>query len=238
MKICNKIFLTFIAALSLAASCTKDSVTMGSDATMAFVNGDNQLLTDTGLTYNVISAPSGFNAGFGSRVWVECDIEDCLDEENGLFNVKVTGFQIPICSATVDTLTTPFDTSVFKDAIHVNNAWLSGGYLNMYCTWLAHKDSGIAQETSLLYCGAQNDTLNFSLVHNCNGDGYHSTHDQNISNIVYINKMTTFPVQDFIPDGNAVIKLSWLWHKYDTDGQHIIPATEEQSATYTVANAL
>ncbi len=230
-----KALYNLLAGLTLAAifatSCTKDAKTIGSDSTMAFFQGDNELYTDTGLTYNIISAPSELKAEFGTRVWVECELEDCLDEEKGIFNVNVTNWQIPICHATVDTSAIPFDIDLFKDAIHVNNAWISGGYLNMYCAWFAHKNSGVKQETALLYCGADKDTLNFSVVHNCNGDGYRRNTDT--STLQFVNKMTTFPIQDFIPDGNAVIKLSWLWHRRNDDGLYVLE-TEEVSATYTI----
>lgn len=226
-------FLTITAFVAISViSCTKDERTIGSDGTMAFVSVDDQLYTDAGLTYNVISAPAGFKADFGSRIWIECEIEDCLDENDGLFNVKITNWQTPVCNATVDITKDTFDTSKFKDAIYVNTAWISGGYLNMYCTWFAHKDSGVNQETHLLYCGTQKDTLNFSVVHNCNGDGYRKGADT--STLQFVNKMTTFPIQDFIPEGNAVIKLSWLWHHRNDDGKYT-PDTEEVCATYSIS---
>ena len=232
MKTLTNLLLTSIFLTISVISCTKDERTIGSDSTMAFVHGDDELYTDNGLTYNIISAPSEFKAEFGSRVWIECELEDCLDEDNGIFNVKVTNWQLPICNATVDISKTAFDIDKYKDAINVNTAWISGGYLNMYCTWFGHKNSGIKQETELLYCGVQKDTLNFSIVHNCNGDGYRRNTDT--STLQFIHKMTTFPIQDFVPDGNAVIKLSWLWHRRNDAGQYV-PETEEVSATYSIS---
>jgi len=230
--------ITIILAALAFNSCSKGIPVIFNDLTMGFVSGDNEITTDAGLTYFLTSAPADFNAEFGSRIYASFEVEDCIDENSGKFYARLTSFQIPLTIVPTDISkgsTPEFDMDSWKDAVNVNSAWISGGYLNILATWLAHKNSGIEHKTALTYCGIQKDTVYFSLVHNSQGDGYYSSKDSGINNIVTINKMTTFPVQDYLPEGNAVIKLSWTWHK--SDGQFILPQTENYSVTCSLAGA-
>ena len=71
----------------------------------------------------------------------------------------------------------------WKDPISVNNAWISGGYINLYCSWTGHKNSGVVQRSAFVLEGTSTgidnapDTLSFSLVHDSEGDGFSSGGD-------------------------------------------------------------
>lgn len=159
--------ITIILAALAFNSCSKGIPVIFNDLTMGFISGDNEITTDAGLTYFLTSAPADFNAEFGSRIYASFEVEDCIDENSGKFYARLTSFQIPLTIVPTDISkgsTPEFDLDSWKDAINVNSAWISGGYLNILATWLAHKNSGIEHKTALTYCGIQKDTVYFSLV--------------------------------------------------------------------------
>ena len=144
--------ITIILAALAFNSCSKGIPVIFNDLTMGFVSGDNEITTDAGLTYFLTSAPADFNAEFGSRIYASFEVEDCIDENSGKFYARLTSFQIPLTIVPTDISkgsTPEFDMDSWKDAVNVNSAWISGGYLNILATWLAHKNSGIEHKTVL-----------------------------------------------------------------------------------------
>ena len=135
--------ITIILAALAFNSCSKGTPVIFNDLTMGFVSGDNEITTDAGLTYFLTSAPANFNAEFGSRIYASFEVEDCIDENSGKFYARLTSFKIPLTIVPTDISkgsTPDFDMDSWKDAVNVNSAWISGGYLNVMATWLAHKN--------------------------------------------------------------------------------------------------
>ena len=191
---------------------------------MAFVTGESVITTDSGLTYNITSSQKEMALEFGTRIYAVCSVEECTDEEGKTFNARLLNYAVPIIGAPLDATSGEFDESKWKDAVEVNEAWISGGYMNIVCTWIGHRNSSVEQETALVHNGMAADTVSFSLVHNSNGEGYYGNSGKN-TDFVTIRKMTTFPVQEFLPSGNAAIRLDWVWHK--SDGTYLYPETEK-----------
>ena len=222
-------FLRIAAAIfliCLSAECGKDTNAIYQDTTMAFVTGESSISTDAGLTYNITSSNKDLTQEFGTRIYAVCSVEECLDDAGKTFNVKLLNYTVPISGAPLDATAGEFDRSLWQDAVSVNEAWISGGYLNVLCTWIGHRGSSADQETALVYNGTVADTVSFSLVHNSEGEGLYED-SASKTDFVTIKKMATFPVQEFLPSRNVVIRLDWVWHK--SDGIYIYPETEPQS---------
>ena len=183
---------------------------------MGFVTGDNLFTTDAGMTYDFTTAEQ-FDYEFGTRLFVSCEVGDCIDPAKNLFSANLVNCSVPVTGAIVRPGTSGFDKSEWKDPISVNNAWISGGYINLYCSWTGHKNSGVVQRSAFVFEGTST---------GIGGD---------VTNLVMINKMATFPVQEFLPSGNAVIRLLWTWHR--SDGHYIYPETESHSMIYDYSAA-
>ena len=239
MKHYSLFFILSFVVFLLLSSCSKDSTAPRNDSTMAFVVGESRLYTDAGVTYEIVSSSDNLAMEFGTRVYVTCEVLDCLDETADRYSARLVNYSVPLTSAVVDTTggkSPEFHAMDWNDAIAVNYAWLSGGYLNVYCSWIGHKGSSVEQETALVYCGESGGQVSFSLVHNSNGEGFYpSISGGGASDLVTINKMATFPVQEFLPSGDAVIKLSWIWHR--SDGKYIYPETEPHEISYSFSDA-
>lgn len=233
-----KTIAAVIVSSMFAVSCSKTSFVPYVDSSMGFVTGDNLFTTDAGMTYDFTTAEQ-FDYEFGTRLFVSCEVGDCIDPAKNLFSANLVNCSVPVTGAIVRPGTSGFDKSEWKDPISVNNAWISGGYINLYCSWTGHKNSGVVQRSAFVFEGTSTgidnapDTLSFSLVHDSEGDGFSSGGD--VTNLVMINKMATFPVQEFLPSGNAVIRLLWTWHR--SDGHYIYPETESHSMIYDYSAA-
>lgn len=222
--------LTTIMIVGLT-SCNKDNPILFKDSSMGFISGDNQITTDNGLTYTIIN--SEINLDFGTRVYSSLSVIECIDEGSKEYAAKLENISIPECSVPLKASKT--DLSVWDDAISVSQAWISGGYLNMYCSWIVKTNSETIQETALvLYDHIESkDTVAFILVHNSKGEGFYK--DSGNSPLKVINKLATFPIQEIIPSENVTIKLSWKWHR--SDGYYLYPETEEHSIYYSLTEA-
>lgn len=234
MKRCCLLAAAALIAAFAAVACGKDSDVRVNDSTMAFVTGASRLYTDAGLTYEIVSAPDGFSFDFGTRVYAVCEVGECLDASGKIYEARVLKCSVPLTDAPVDITggkNPDFNMDDWADAISVNQAWISGGYLNIYCSWIGHRGSSVEQKTALVCRGNEDGVVSFSLVHDSSGEGFYASGET--ADLVTINKMATFPIQDLLPSGDVTVKLSWVWHK--SDGQYIYPQTEPHEISYSFA---
>lgn len=155
-----------IVSSMFAVSCSKTSSVPYVDSSMGFVTGDNLFTTDAGMTYDFTTAEQ-FDYEFGTRLFVSCEVGDCIDPAKNLFSANLVNCSVPVTGAIVRPGTSGFDKSEWKDPISVNNAWISGGYINLYCSWTGHKNSGVVQRSAFVFEGTSTgidnapDTLSF-----------------------------------------------------------------------------
>lgn len=223
-----------IGAIISITACDKENSSILTCGSMGFVSGESQIITDEGQTFIITGGKEMPETEFGTRVYASVTLTECISEPEKIFNAKLLGFSIPACSVPVDCSSDNEETG-WNDAISVADAWISGGYLNVNCSWIGRRDSRTEQKTALIYNGTSRDTVFFSLVHNSMKEGLYpdSADKQNL--VIIRNKLATFPIQELIPGRNVTIKLMWKWHRID--GQYIHPETENHFACYSLADA-
>ena len=219
------------ATALLTASCSKDEIIMSNCSTMGFLNGDTQISTDEGVIYNIVSGKTGEGIEPGTRVLILCDVLNKTQGHDDEYDVKASSIKVPISGNPVDLSST--DMKDWPDAITVTDAWLSGGYLNLYCVWIGKRGSSVAHSTALIYDNIKSDadTVAFILAHNGKGEGFYKDSESS-ADLTTVYEAATFPVKDYIHGGNVTLKLSFTWHK--SNGQYIYPETESQSIVYSV----
>ena len=223
-----------IAVIFSSIACDKENSSILTCGSMGFVSGESQIVTDEGQTFIITGGKEMPETEFGTRVYAQVTLTECLSEPEKIFNAKLLGLSIPACSAPVDG-SSDNEANRWDDAISVADAWLSGGYLNANCSWIGIRDSRTEQKTALIYNGTDRDTVFFSIVHNSMKEGLYpdSTNKQNL--VIIRNKLVTFPIQELLPGRNVTIKLMWKWHR--NDGQYIHPETESHFACYSLTDA-
>ncbi|MGM9739102.1 MAG: hypothetical protein ACI3ZP_00730 [Candidatus Cryptobacteroides sp.] len=216
------------AALVLLAgmiSCGKDTIVLGNCYTMGTVLSDNSFRTDENLIFNIIDGKDCSGLDYGSRIFVNCDVLSEIPGNEDEYEVRVTALEVANVAEALDIEP---DLSVWKDAIAITDAWISGSYLNMYCAWIAKRNS-ISEHRTGLYLETSEevgDTLSFTVFHDGQEEGFHKD-SKDISELEVVYKIVTFPIEDYLTPGNVTVKLTYKWHK--SDGQMLYPETEEHS---------
>lgn len=218
-----------VIILLLSIACNKETIIMSNHMTMGFVTGEYQIRTDENYIYNIVEGTTGAGIALGTRVMVVCDVLNLTAGTEDQYDVRVLGMNVAITGTPMNL--SEFDKAGWKDAITIADAWLSGGYLNMYCVWIAKRNSGIEHETTLVFddIRTDRDTVAFTLVHNGKGEGLYA--DSDPSDLTTVYKTVSFPIKNYIT-GNVILKLSWMWHK--NDGQYLFPETENHHVNYSV----
>lgn len=216
------------AVVVAALSCSKDETVIYSDVTMGTLTGDTGILTDEGNIYDIVDGKTADGIEPGTRVFVSCDILGRADAAARRYDVKLNSIEVPVLGEAAES--EDVDLSEWTDAVSVSDAWISAGYLNLYCVWIGRRDSSAEHGLMLVHSGVRADTVSFSLVHDAKDEGFYK--DTAVpSDLKTIYKTATFPIGKYLSGENVTVKLSWTWHR--TDGQYIYPDTEPFSAVYT-----
>ena len=227
-----KIATLFSSALILLAamiSCGKDTIVLGNCCTMGTVLSDNAFRTDENLLFNIVEGMDCSGIEAGARIFVTCDVLSAVPGNDSEFEVKVSSISEAL---NAEYLAETPDLMVWKDAMAITDAWISGGYLNMYCAWIHKRNSIFKHRTGLCPNTSKElgDTLAFTVYHDGQGEGFYGD-AQDVSDLEVEYGIVTFPIGEFIPAGNVTIKLTFKWHK--SDGQMLYPETEEHSIDYS-----
>ena len=126
-----------------------------------------------------------------------------------------------------------------QDPVHVEYAWVSGGYMNLFIMFptklgsktshlinLVHEGNMIDSETGEEISG----TYRFSLRHNSFDDKITSVQDMNF---VLAGGYVSFPLNRFIVEEEAQFAIEWIWHTRLGDTLTIETETKSFTAKYS-----
>ena len=223
-----KIVIHFSSVLILLAamvSCGKDTIVLGNCCTMGTVLSDNAFSTDENLLFNIVEGMDCSGIEAGARIFVTCDVLSAVPGNDSEFEVKVSSISEAL---NAEYLAEKPYLLVWKDAIAITDAWISGGYLNLYCTWIQKRNSNSEHKTGLCLNTSEElgDTLSFTVYHDGTGEGFYED-AQDVSDLEVEYGIVTFPIEEYLNPGNVTVKLTYKWHK--SDGQILYPETEEHS---------
>lgn len=224
MKIATH-FSYVLILLAAMVSCGKDTIVLGNCCTMGTVLSDNAFRTDENLLFNIVEGMDCSGIEAGARIFVTCDVLSAVPGNDSEFEVKVSSLSEAFKAGY---LAEKPDLLVWKDAIAITDAWISGGYLNMYCAWI-HKRNSIYKHRNALSLNTSEelgDTLSFTVYHDGQGEGFYED-AQDVSDLEVEYGIVTFPIEEYLNPGNVTVKLTYKWHK--SDGQILYPETEEHS---------
>lgn len=224
MKIATH-FSSVLILLAAMVSCGKDTIVLGNCRTMGTVLSDNAFSTDENLLFNIVEGMDCSGIEAGARIFVTCDVLSAVPGNDNEFEVKVSSLSEALNAEYLEE--TP-DLLVWKDAIAITDAWISGGYLNLYCTWIQKRNSNSEHKTGLCLNTSEElgDTLSFTVYHDGQGEGFYED-AQDVSDLEVEYGIVTFPIEEYLNPGNVTVKLTYKWHK--SDGQILYPETEEHS---------
>lgn len=200
----------FVAAI-LALSCIKDDTLAYNVITMAKVTGENSVVTDAGIQFDIVDKTcEGSIAGY-DRVLIVCNILNRVSDNR--YKVRLTQFTAPLVKNPVKTssLAAP-GQGLGEDPVLVTSAWVSGGYLNVGFTVYILDEEKHHTMNLEFDDTAPADTLRFTMRHD---DGVATPLEGYDENTPSGSAFCSFPINDLYPEGvnTMPIKLSWTWDK-------------------------
>lgn len=206
--------IIILAAAATVISCKKDEILMQNNLTMGNVV-DGTFVSDQGNIFNIVERNTIKNIEGMSRALTICDILKKVEGTQNVYDVRLNAVtevftKKPILLEYADASK---DESV-NDPVHIQDLWISGGYINMYIMLEMKYNSDQKHLINLVYDenGSADGKYVFQLRHNSYGESliYEAT------NIGYGGTYVSFPISDIIKDNNAELTISCRW--YQTDG--------------------
>ena len=206
--------IIILAAAATVISCKKDEILMQNNLTMGNVV-DGTFVSDQGNIFNIVERNTIKNIEGMSRALTICDILKKVEGTQNVYDVRLNAVtevftKKPILLEYADASK---DESV-NDPVHIQELWISGGYINMYIMLEMKYNSDQKHLINLVYDenGSADGKYVFQLRHNSYGESliYEAT------NIGYGGTYVSFPISDIIKDNNAELTISSRW--YQTDG--------------------
>lgn len=176
MKNISRITFIFIAAASmLLTSCKKDDTLFYGNVTMGNFSGD-KFISDQGNEFTIVENLTGSEIKDFKRAIMQCDVlQKTAGTENG-YDVRVSyvGEVLTKEPLTFEAAASDPEKTV-EDPILVDQAWISGGYLNLYVMFEMQVSPTLEDSkhmVNLVYDPASIGTgkLTFALRHNAYGE--------------------------------------------------------------------
>lgn len=228
MKLFKSIIFYTIAGLILfnMVSCKKDETIRYGNVTMGNrVNG--KFISDQGNTFNLVEINAKINFDKFRRGIMQCDVLRQTGEKE--YDVRVTYLDTVLTKAPVmaSAIAEDSDKKV-QDPIHIEQYWVSGGYLNMYVVFEIQidpmlKDSKHMVNLVLDDSASTEGTYTFALHHNAFGETFKqkettetvpevSTMSDDSVSWGFAGSYVSFPIADLIEEKEAKIVLKWKSH--------------------------
>ena len=212
------IFLAAIFAASLQVSCQKDNTLQYNNATMGNIV-DGIFVSDQGNRFNIVDQNCYGNLQEMERAFIVCDVLNrSAGADENEYDVRLNHISKVLTKDAVPH-TNLTEEMMIQDPIHIENAWISGGYINMYIMFPSKAGSSTPHIINLVHEGGMTDqetgeeipgTYRFTLRHNSNGD---KITPPQVIDYVLAGAYVSFPLNTYITEKEADFSIEWTWHK-------------------------
>lgn len=212
------IFLAAIFAASLQVSCQKDNTLQYNNATMGNIV-DGIFVSDQGNRFNIVDQLCIGNLMEMERAFIVCDVLNrSADGGENEYDVRLNHMSKVLTKDAVSH-TNATEEMMIQDPIHIENAWISGGYMNMFIIYPVKVGSTTTHLINLVHEGGMTDpeteeeipgTYRFTLRHNSNGD---KITPPQVIDYVLAGAYVSFPLNTYIAEKEADFSIEWIWHK-------------------------
>lgn len=228
MKIFKRIIFYIIAGVILfnIVSCKKDETLRYGNVTMGNrVNG--KFISDQGNTFNLVEINTKINFDKFRRGIMQCDVLRQAGEKE--YDVRVTYLDTVLTKSPVMADVAAQDPEkTVEDPIHIEQRWISGGYLNLYVVFEIQtdpflKDSKHMVNLVLDESESKEGEYVFTLRHNAFGETFKEKDKENLVpdvntkadnsiNWGFAGSYVSFPIADLIEEKEAKVTLKWKSH--------------------------
>jgi hypothetical protein len=180
---------------------------------------EGRFVSDQGNIFNVAEQTCVGDLPTMERAFVVCDVlhrtEGGKDNE---YDVRVNQIASVLTKDVVALNKTTADMLI-QDPVHIEYAWVSGGYVNLYILVPMKAGSTTKHLINLVHEGAMTDvqtgeelegSYRFTLRHNSNGD---KITPPQVIDYVLAGAYVSFPLNTYITEKEADFSIEWTWHK-------------------------
>lgn len=212
------IYVAAILAASIQTSCQKDDTIQYNNATMGNMV-DGTFVSDQGNKFNVVDQQCIGDLNSMKRAFIVCDVlSRTAGGADNEYDVRVNQIATVVTKDVVpqEGIT---DEMMTQDPIHIEQAWISGGYINMLILFPSKAGSSTSHLVNLVHEGCMIDpetkeeipgTYRFTFRHNSNGD---KITPPQVVDYVLAGGYVSFPLNTFITEKEAKFSIEWTWHK-------------------------
>ena len=208
--------ITYIAlglACLIGASCQKDNTIKYDNTTMGNIV-DGRFVSDQGNIFNVVEQSCQGQLDTMHRAIILCDIlNKTAGGADNEYDIRLNGIGYVLTKEIVPSSTIEeTDTlKVTEDPIRLEQAWISGGYLNLYVMFPVKTGSTTAHLINLV--DVEDDKAEeyaFSLRHNAFGE---TLGEDNAALYQMGGGYVSFPLSTYIQQDSAKVSITYKWHK-------------------------
>lgn len=228
MNSIKKILLHTLSAILVLnmASCKKDDTLRYNNVTMGnLVNG--KFISDQGNTFNMVEMNTSVDLNKFRRGLMKCDVLKEVGEKE--YDVRVTYMDTVFTKNPITASLASEDAEkVVEDPIHIEQMWVSGGYMNMYIVFEIQinpslKDSKHMINLVLDDSAAEAGKYSFTLRHNSFGETFAPQEGNtaepemimladNPVNWGFAGCYVSFPISEIVKENNSEVTLNWKSH--------------------------
>lgn len=207
--------LAILASAICISSCIQNDDILSTELCMVNIESPTRLITDAGLTFNVVETSVSAIPDTVKRVMILCDVLRQTGASTDEYDVHLLNFahvltKHPVLKSTAD------EEVIGSDGITPAQLWTGGEYLNGAIQFTSVINSKVSHTVNLVFddTRSNSDTLYFSLHHNAHGESLEHE-DIPESMLTVASDYVSFPVTEYIPEGKdeIVLHLDWSWYK-------------------------
>ena len=227
-------YLAAAIAVSFNTSCQKDNTLQYNNATMGnIVNG--RFVSDQGNIFNIVDQQCDGKLDTMKRAFVVCDVLNKTESgASNEYDVRVNHIASVLTKNVVTSADVKEEMTV-QDPVHVEYAWVAGGYVNLFVMFPVKVGSTAKHLINLVHEGEIIDSqteqpvpgsYRFTLRHNAYNDKI--TPEQEYD-YVLSGGYVSFQLNNYILANEADFSIEWVWHK--SVGAGLSSETETRSLT-------
>lgn len=215
-KITKSLLLAFMAFATLT-SCKQDDTLQYNNLTMGNVT-NGTFVSDQGNIFNVVERNCSGDLESMDRAIILCDVLKKVEGTENEYDIRLNNLaqvltKSPITKVEADAS----ESTAVQDPIGIDQAWISGGYINMYVIYEVKSYSSTKNHIVNLVLDEKESSegkYSFTLRHNSAGESI--KYDKNIYLIA--GSYVSFPISDLIKENSADIQISYEWYKSAGNG--------------------
>jgi len=227
MRILTKSIVYIIAAVAALSSCKKDDTLQYNNLTMGNIV-DGTFISDQGNIFTVVENNTLGDITQVKRALVLCDVLKKVENTDNEYEVRLNNFAEVLTKNPINLIDADADKdNSVKDPIYIQQAWISGGYLNI--NFVIEFKTGSTQKHLVNLVLDEEASVDgkycFEFRHNSFGEA--SIYDE--IQLTFGSGYVSFPIKDIITEDSAELTIGHKW--YQSTGAGLLKDTQDYKKT-------